>query len=265
MMNQRHTGAAWRRTARLVSTALLCSLVFGVSGCEMLGLSSDAGQQPTTPQPKKKAKKKKAADKKVADAKGGDNKKAKGSDEEYERPEYPENMRRNPFAPDPDVLAPVGVTVIEETRKFEPLEKYSISQLELVAIISEVAVPKAMFIDPDGFGHLIKEGDRIGRQGGTVKDIRDNEVDVLETTGEDENAQSSVRTIRLTDTEIRQVEENSEELSGAEREALERLLRDPEARKELRSSLRERALEAGASEREQRRKTNSSGIAPPVP
>lgn len=264
MMNQRHTGAAWRRTARLVSTALLCSLAFGVSGCEMLGLSSDTGQPATTPQPKKKPAKKKA-DKKKADDKKGEDKKADVSAEEYERPEYPENMRRNPFAPDPDVLAPVGVAVVEETRKFEPLEKYSISQLELVAIISEVAVPKAMFIDPDGFGHLIKEGDRIGRQGGTVKDIRDNEVDVLETTGEDENAQSSVRTIRLTDTEIRQTEESSEELSDAERQALDQLLRDPEARKELRSSLRERALEAGASEREQRRKTNSSGIAPPVP
>jgi hypothetical protein len=171
-------------------------------------------------------------------------------------------LRRNPFQPVPDVIAPVGVVVAEEKRPLEPLEQYTLGQLSLIAVISETAVPKAMFIDPDGFGHVIKEGDRIGRAGGVITDIRDNEVDVQETSGEDENAKSTVRTIRLRDTEIRSDDEGGEDLSEAEREALERLMKTDEGRDALRASLRERA----ATEQSSGANTNTSqGIAPPRP
>jgi Tfp pilus assembly protein PilP len=244
------------RPRRLRQIALMSVLAGSLSltGCELLGLS-DSPQQPGQPtnQPKQTPppKKKKEAPKEEAKEEG-----------EYQRPDYPENLRRNPFQPVPDVIAPVGVAVTVEKRPVEPLEQYSIGQLELVAVISETAVPKAMFIDPDGFGHVIKEGDRIGRSGGIITDIRDNEVDVQETSGEDENAQSSVRVIRLRDFEIRSDEGDGEELSEAEREALERLMKTDEGRDALRASLRERA----ATEQSSNANTNTSqGIAPPRP
>lgn len=244
------------RPRRLRQIALMCVLggSLSLAGCELLGLS-DSPQQPTQPATPPKQTPPPVAKKEAP-------KEEVKEEGEYQRPDYPENLRRNPFQPVPDVIAPVGVVVSEEKRPVEPLEQYSIGQLELVAVISETAVPKAMFIDPDGFGHVIKEGDRIGRSGGVITDIRDNEVDVQETSGEDENAKSTVRTIRLRDTEIRSDDEGGEDLSEAEREALERLMKTDEGRDALRASLRERA----ATEQSSGANTNTSqGIAPPRP
>ena len=43
------------------------------------------------------------------------------------------------------------------------LEKYSVDELKLVAIISSGEGPRAMFIDPTGKGHTIQRGLHIGR------------------------------------------------------------------------------------------------------
>lgn len=251
----RFARATQRRKLRQIAMMCVLGASLSLAGCELLGLS-DSPQQPNQPpatKPKPKDPPKKKAEPK-----------AEAQDEgEYQRPDYPESLRRNPFQPVPDVISPVGeIGPVEPTRKVDPLEKFSVGQLELVAVISETAVPKAMFIDPEGFGHVIKEGDRIGRSGGIITDIRDNEVDVKETSGEDENAQSSIRTIRLRDFEIRSVDEGGEELSEAEREALERLMKSDEGREALRASLRERAA---AEQATSSRENTSQGIAPPKP
>lgn len=167
---------------------------------------------------------------------------------EYQRPEYPENQRRNPFQPDPDIITPAGPTIKDDggDTPVTAIETFNLNQLELSAIISSVAIPKAMFIDPSGFGHVIKEGDKIGRNGGIVTDIRDNEVDVQETTSEGEGAASRVRTIRLREAEIRS--ENQDELSESERQALEKLLDSETGRRALRDKLRDQSQGASAIE-----------------
>ena len=100
----------------------------------------------------------------------------------------------------------------------EPLEQYELAQLTLVAIITGTPVPKAMFLDSTRFGHIAKEGDRIGKDGGRITDIRSNEVEVtINSVGglgtvadlEDQNDGPSRESgepvtvvIRLTDTDI---------------------------------------------------------------
>ncbi|MFW5967835.1 MAG: pilus assembly protein PilP [Persicimonas sp.] len=153
-------------------------------------------------------------------------------EEEYERPDYPASVRRNPFQPDREVLEPQrDLDDEEEERPRDPLEKYGLGELDLVVIISEVAVPKAMFIDPEGFGHVLAEGDRIGSGGGVVADIRDNEVDVQESSDDED---SNVTTIELRDREL--TEDDDEDLSEEERESLKRLLQSEDGRRALEES-----------------------------
>lgn len=239
------------KTISLGMAVMISCLALG--GCEMLGLSGSKPKAPPRTRPKTRPKPKVDPKKAAADAKAAEKKLAEAAD--YQRPEYPNNSRRNPFKPDDEVMAPILGPVGDETpdRPLEPLERFTLAQLELVAIISEVAVPKAMFIDPDGFGHMIKEGDRVGRQNGVVVDIRDNEVDVRETNNSDESAaQSRVRTIRLRSGELRA--SNSDDLTDAEREALNKLLNSKEGRDNLRKRLQQNAPGANAV---------NNGTAPP--
>lgn len=158
--------------------------------------------------------------------------------EEYSRPDYP--VRRNPFRPNVDVL---GTQEEEESedqmRPVEPLEQYGLNSLSLVTIISETTVPKAMFVDPSGYGHFAKEGDRIGRNNGVIQNIRQNEVEIRE--GDERG--SSV-TVRMRE---RELGTGDESLSEEEQEALRRLLETEGGREALERSYREMA----ESERDQ--------------
>lgn len=238
--------------------ALLCLAMVAMTwgtGCEQLGLSD-----PDTPPQQPNANTKKTPPKKKA-RKGETPPELKDEDETYERPEYPENLGRNPFAIDVETVLPSAVAKVEEERPVEPLEQFTLSQLTLIGVISETAVPKAMFVDSDGFGHMVKEGDRIGRQGGIITDIRDNEVDVQEGSPENSQASNSVRTLRLSDTEIRS-NPADDELSEAERQALDRLMKSEEGRDKLRANLRDQLNRDNAGS--QNSQNTGAGIAPPL-
>ena len=226
--------------------------LFAFSGCDMLGLSGDdePKEQPKKTPPKKAPPKVEAVET-VA--------------EDYQRPEYPNNTRRNPFQPDPEVIQPV-VTVKSEERPKEPLEQFALGELELAAIISSVAVPKAMFIDPTGFGHVLKEGDKIGRNSGVIADIRDNEVEVKE--GNDEDGQTRVLTVKLRDVEIKSADDSA--LSDEERESLQRLLDSAEGRAALERAYQDAALGASSVDKKDEKKESGQpvdnrfkGIRPP--
>lgn len=167
--------------------------------------------------------------------------------EDYVRPEYPDTARRNPFMPTPDVIQPTPTSVDGEVRSLEPLEQFGLGQLNLVAIVSEVAVPTAMFVDPTGFGHFVKRGDRIGRNSGVIADIRENEVEVTEG-GDDEDAQTLQRIVKLRDIELTVGEGG---LSEDERAALERLMQTEEGRQALQRSYQELAPGATATEQQE--------------
>jgi hypothetical protein len=71
-------------------------------------------------------------------------------------------------------------------------------------------------VDPSGFGHFAKEGDRIGRNSGVIRSIRQNEVEIRE--GDE---RGSVIVVRMRERELRTADEG---LSEQQREALRRLL-----------------------------------------
>ncbi len=149
------------------------SLVVAVAlGAPLSGCGDDpppAKPPAAKPKPKPKPKPPPAPTKEKAEAEEEE------GDGEYKRPDFPEQERRDPFVFEPP-------TVLDDkpklTRELEPLEEYGLANLKLTAIITGTAVPRAMFTGPDGFGHLAKEGDRIGRNGGRISDIRNNEVEI---------------------------------------------------------------------------------------
>lgn len=227
------------RTGKLTRTILVGAIIAAVgfgSGCEFLGLGGDEVEGPIKTDDEKPKDDKPTAEPEVKPSGDSD-------DEEYTRPEYPNMARRNPFQPDVEVVTPATVAVEGDDRSLEPLEQFAIGELDLVAIISEVAVPKAMFVDPDGFGHVLKEGDRIGRNSGVVSDIRDNEVEITETTGDD-GGQTRLRKVKLRDVEL--TSGNESDLTDEERAALEKLLQTEEGRQALERQYRDMALGASS-------------------
>ena len=250
-----------RQSDRAVSATLRSLLalfaVLALGGCELLGFTDPVVTPPPATDPSQQG---------GAPATPATLPTPGAADQEelpYERPDYPENAGRNPFAVDIATILPSSVASDEEQeRPMEKLERFTLAQLELVSIVSETAVPLVMFIDPDGFGHIAKEGDRIGRQGGVITDIRDNEVDVQEGSVET-STPTSTRTLRLSDSELRSAS-SDEELSDAERQALERLMRSEEGREQLRGNLlRQIDQQGGLDPGGASGRAQNPGIAPP--
>jgi len=86
---------------------------------------------------------------------------------------------------------PVGkrdpfVSFVPELKKAQsislenPLQRYELSQLRLIGIVSNIPVPRAMFEDPSGKGWIVKVGANIGKHFGKVKSILPDTVVVVE-------------------------------------------------------------------------------------
>lgn len=61
-----------------------------------------------------------------------------------------------------------------------PLQKFDVTQLKLIGIISGVDENKAMIADPTGKGYILTKGTLIGKNFGRVKNISKNEVVIIE-------------------------------------------------------------------------------------
>jgi type IV pilus assembly protein PilP len=83
--------------------------------------------------------------------------------------------KRDPFTP--YEAANSGGTMIGP--EF-PLQRFDVDQLKLVGIIWDVRHPKAMILDPQGAGYVVKLNERIGRNSGFVARIRESEVIIVE-------------------------------------------------------------------------------------
>ena len=209
--------------------ALVVGATGSLTGCEMLGLDGGGDKPAEQPAADGKAKTPK---KKKAEAKA----EKKAEEKEYERPSYPDLVRRNPFQPKAEIISPKVNVKDDDSSDKTPLKEYGINQLKLVAIISEVVIPKAMFIDPKGVGHLFKEGDVFSSNSVEIVDIRDNEVAIQESAPEDsENGSRPPRIIALATDEVTISRED--ELSDDERDALKKLLGSKEGRDKLRETL----------------------------
>jgi type IV pilus assembly protein PilP len=150
----------WRRVGWVI-----CGLLFFVAGC---------GGGTVSPPPPKGGDPKIAAQKvepvKVADQK---------EPEKKEEPEYQYNPagKPDPFKPFIE-LTPVREKV--RTTPLTPLQKYDISQLKLVAIISSPEGNVALVEDTAGRGYFIKRGTEIGKNEGKVTKILKDRVIIEE-------------------------------------------------------------------------------------
>lgn len=84
--------------------------------------------------------------------------------------------KRDPFR------LPLSNSFDRDIASINPLERFSIEQLQLRAILHQKGQAKAMFEDPEGRTHIVAEGDVIGRERGSVSRILNSEVIVTEKT-----------------------------------------------------------------------------------
>jgi type IV pilus assembly protein PilP len=86
--------------------------------------------------------------------------------------------KRDPFrSPDLDLAR---ASAVSNSACNEPLCKFDLDQLTLVAVISGDSNPVAMVQDPQGRGYILHRNTRIGRQGGKVTQILRDSVIVTE-------------------------------------------------------------------------------------
>jgi Tfp pilus assembly protein PilP len=73
--------------------------------------------------------------------------------------------KRDPFRP------PENPSIGRQTASLSPIDRYSVEQLQLRAILNGLGKPRAMFEDPDGKSYIVSEGQLIARERVTVSRI----------------------------------------------------------------------------------------------
>lgn len=93
----------------------------------------------------------------------------------------------------------------EDERRPESTEKYELDQYRLTGLVTGTSQPSVMVEDPEGMGHVLRAGARIGKNGGRITRIATDQMIVTEEfrapTGERIRVPITVRLPR-TDTEI---------------------------------------------------------------
>lgn len=142
---------------RLSKVLITFCVLFLISGCGEGPVPSAPPQKGGAPQ----AVAKKADAVQAVETKGPEKK---------EEPEYQYNPagKPDPFKP---FIQLTPVRELSRTTPLTPLQKYDISQLKLVAIISTPDGNIAMVEDSAGKGYFVKKGTEIGRNDGKVTKI----------------------------------------------------------------------------------------------
>jgi type IV pilus assembly protein PilP len=86
--------------------------------------------------------------------------------------------KRDPFrSPDAE---PATQAALASASCNEPLCRFDVDQLTLVAVVTGDANPLAMVQDPAGRGYFVRRNTRVGRQGGKVTQIMSDAVVITE-------------------------------------------------------------------------------------
>lgn len=88
----------------------------------------------------------------------------------------------SPFGKRDPFREPVVSEAERTNASLGPLEKYSIQQFQLKAILRGFGRARALFEDPEGKTHILVEGDTIGRERGTISRVLNSEVIITEKT-----------------------------------------------------------------------------------
>ena len=89
--------------------------------------------------------------------------------EEKQKPSYSVTGERDPFLSF-ELATPVDITGADTKKITDPLQKLTLSQVELVGIILGNE-NRALIQESSGIGHIITEGTRIGENSGIVTKI----------------------------------------------------------------------------------------------
>lgn len=101
---------------------------------------------------------------------------AESTSEDSENSLYSPVGKRDPFKPPSDKNAG------RDPASVRPIERYSIEQLRLVAILKGAGNARAMFVDPNGGSFIVSETDIIGREQAIVSLIKEFTVLLTEET-----------------------------------------------------------------------------------
>ena len=90
---------------------------------------------------------------------------------EFQESDFTETERsRDPFRNFASMFAEENNLVPDSQLKVV-LEQYSVDELKLIGLVTRIAQPQAMLLDPNGTGHVVTRGNYVGRaervQGGT--------------------------------------------------------------------------------------------------
>lgn len=86
--------------------------------------------------------------------------------------------KRDPFrSPEAE---PAAQAALANASCNEPLCRFDVDQLTLVAVVSGDANPLAMVQDPQGRGYFVRRNTRVGKQGGKVTQIMSDAVVITE-------------------------------------------------------------------------------------
>jgi type IV pilus assembly protein PilP len=171
--------------------SLLIAFLFLVAGC--------GGSSPPSPPPQKV--KSPSVEKKVGGVKVAEKKEA----EKKEQAEYAYNPAGKPDPFKPFMQLAPGKE-FSRAVPLTPLQKYDVSQLKLVAIITSSEGNIALVEDSTGKGYSLRKGTGIGRNDGRVKKIVKDRV-IIEEVHEDIFGQKKIREISLF---LHRVEEGGE-------------------------------------------------------
>ena len=96
--------------------------------------------------------------------------------------------RRDPFKPwrpfaIKKAMDPKGSQISEEAKLVEitnPLLKHEVERYSVLAIMWDIAKPRALIKDPEGKSHVVFQGSLLGRNGGSIRSLREGEVVITE-------------------------------------------------------------------------------------
>ncbi len=110
----------------------------------------------------------------------------------------PSDTPYNPIGK-PDPFQPSTLATVEKgkgPKSLLPLEQFEVNDFELVGVVSGSGIKKAIVQDLTGKGYFIQVGTRIGKNGGQVVRITDQEV-VVEEPYQDFLGRKTSRTVKL--------------------------------------------------------------------
>lgn len=113
--------------------------------------------------------------------------------EEYK---YDPTGKRDPFTIYKTVR-PTKMDGPKSAEAAEPLQKWELDRLQIVGILWDVRIPRAMVQDPDGALYTIIKNSKIGRNEGFVAAIREGEIVVVETLYNDGQPAKATRVMEL--------------------------------------------------------------------